>query len=74
MVLNRDADAEVDMFIRIAQMCRRFNCLPGPGGLFEQDGYVMMGVGLAIDAIAEREHKEEADRQAHAAAKGPRRR
>ena len=69
MVLSREPDAEVQLFVGIANMCRRFNCLPGPGGLFEQDGYIMMGVGLALDAIAEREQREQANQQAQAAAR-----
>lgn len=39
-------------------MCQRFNCLPGPGGVLEQDGYILMGVGIAIDALNEKEKKE----------------
>jgi hypothetical protein len=57
------------MFIGLASMCRRFSCLPGPGGLLEQDGYIMMGVGIAMDAIAEAEDKKQQDRHAHEMAK-----
>jgi hypothetical protein len=71
--MNREPDVETAMFINVAQMCRRFSCLPGPGGVLEQDGYMMMGVGIALDAIAEREHKEEAARHAQMATKMPNR-
>lgn len=60
--MNRDADDEVDMFVRVAVMCQRFNCLPGPGGVLEQDGYIMMGVGIALDALGEKQ-KVEQDRE-----------
>jgi len=59
--MSRDADDEVLMFVSIAHMCRRFNCLPGPGGLLEQDGYIMMGVAIAMDAIHEKEKREQKD-------------
>lgn len=57
--MSRDADEEVDMFVRIAVMCQRFSCLPGPGGVLDQDGYIMMGVGIALDAIAEKQNREQ---------------
>jgi hypothetical protein len=58
--MNREMDEEVRLFVGIATMCRRFSCLPGPGGLFEQDGYIMMGVGLAMDALNEKEERDQA--------------
>jgi hypothetical protein len=57
--MSRDADDEVEMFVRIAVMCQRFNCLPGPGGVLEQDAYIMMGVGIALDALAEKQKLEQ---------------
>lgn len=68
--MNREPDEETFMFIRIATMCRRFNCLPGPGGVLEQDGYVMMGVSIALDAITEKENRNEKERQARTAMTG----
>lgn len=45
--------------IRITSMCRAFNCLPGPGGLLQQDSYLMDGMGFVVEAVNEREELEQ---------------
>lgn len=49
----------------------QLHCLPGPGGVLDQDGYIMMGLTAAIDAISERQNKEEGSRIAAASVGQP---
>ena len=42
------------------RMCSEFHCLPGPGGLFDQDSYVVYGLQAISMAVAEREKKDSA--------------
>lgn len=42
-------------------LCTTFRCLPGPGGLLEQDSYMIWLLTLYLEAKAEREHKESKD-------------
>lgn len=49
-------------------LCDTFRCLPGPGGLLEQDSYMIWLLTLYLEAKAERQKKdaEESERQARA--------
>lgn len=51
-------DEEVSFFMEMAQLCEQLHTLPGPGGILQQDGYIMMGVRLALDAFNERRERE----------------
>jgi hypothetical protein len=44
--------------LEITAYCRTFNCLPEPGGLFQQDHYLMEGMAMVVDATREREEME----------------
>lgn len=44
--------------VEITSLCRTFHCLPGPGGLFQQDPYLMDGMGFVLEAMNEREEHE----------------
>jgi len=40
--------------IQIDAMCEAFNCLPGPGGLLDQDPYLIEGLFIVRAAKAEK--------------------
>jgi hypothetical protein len=44
-------------------MCTKLGCLPGPGGLLDQDAYYVYMMQCVIEAQAELEQKEEAGRR-----------
>lgn len=62
VVMNREPDDEVAYFIRVGTICYQLQCLPGPGGVLQQDGYIMMGVSATLDALVEKQNKDEAHR------------
>lgn len=41
-------------------MCQTYNALPGPGGIFDQDAYVIYGLQAISMAISEKEKKDSA--------------
>jgi hypothetical protein len=43
----------------ITALCKQLHCLPGPGGLFQQDPYLIDGISLVLDALNERQEKEQ---------------
>jgi len=45
--------------VRITFLCKQLHCLPGPGGLLQQDPYMVDGLSLVLEAINEREAKEQ---------------
>ncbi len=56
------------MLINITNTCQAFNCLPSPGGLLDQDSYLVHGMQLVLEAQAERQKmdQEKAERKAKA--------
>ncbi len=44
--------------MRIAFLCKQLRCLPGSGGLFQQDPYLIDGITFVLEAINEKEAKE----------------
>lgn len=40
------------------RMCNDYHCLPGPGGLFDQDCYIIYGLQAITIALNELEKKE----------------
>jgi hypothetical protein len=36
------------MFIELSYLCSGLSCLPGPGGLFDQDSYLMWGIATVL--------------------------
>lgn len=42
------------------RMCSEFHSLPGPGGLLDQDSYIMYGLQAISIAVAEKEKKDSA--------------
>jgi len=49
----------VAKLVEIASMCRTFNCLPGPGGLLQQDHSLMISMAFVVEAQHEREELEQ---------------
>lgn len=45
--------------IQITSMCRIFHCLPNPGGLLQQDPYLVDGMSYVVEAMNEREELEQ---------------
>lgn len=39
-------------------MCREFKCLPDPGGLNDQDSLIVYGMTVVLEAMREREERE----------------
>ncbi len=56
--MSRPPDDETSFFIDLARVCSQLQCLPGPGGVLEQDGYIMMGVRAALDAFEEKADRD----------------
>jgi hypothetical protein len=56
--MSGEPDPEVEMAIRITNMCRALNCLPGPGGLLDQDSYIMWLVESTLVVQNEKEQQE----------------
>lgn len=48
-----------DNLISIANVCQHLHCLPSPGGLLDQDSFLVYGMDLVVDA---QEAKNELDR------------
>ncbi len=44
--------------IQITSLCKQLNCLPGPGGLLQQDPYLIEGMNFVMLAMHEREELE----------------
>lgn len=57
--MTRDPDEETRFFIELGTICYNLHCLPGPGGVLEQDAYLMQGVGYAVEAFIERQNKDQ---------------
>jgi len=45
--------------MQITSLCKTFSCLPGPGGLLQQDPYLLDGMSLVIEAVNEQEEREQ---------------
>jgi len=57
--MSREPDDETAFFIQLAKVCEQLHSLPGPGGVLQQDGYLMMGMSAALDAFNERRNKDQ---------------
>lgn len=44
--------------MKITFLCKSLRCLPGPGGLMQQDPYLIDGVTMVLEAINERREKD----------------
>jgi hypothetical protein len=51
-------DDDVALAIELGQLCEIFNCLPGPGGILDQDPYLLKLVKMYLSASAERQNLE----------------
>lgn len=74
--MNREADEEVALSIRLTSMCRTLHCLPRPGGLLDQDWYhvALIEAGLyAMARKAEKDNKEMTSKMEAAKARAGRR-
>jgi uncharacterized membrane protein len=60
--MNREPDEEVAYFIQITTLCQALNCLPGPGGLLQQDSYIMYGVEAVLIAQAKKHDMDMAEK------------
>lgn len=43
-------------------MCEALKCLPSPGGLYDQDSFIVFGMNLVVDAQGKKREIEEAQR------------
>jgi hypothetical protein len=57
--MNRDPDDEVRFAIEMTQLCQALNCLPGPGGLLQQDSYYVWMMQIVLHAEAEKAQREQ---------------
>jgi len=46
--------------IGLTNICKEFQCLPGSGSLYDQDAFLMWGIGLVVSAMKDREADEQA--------------
>jgi hypothetical protein len=49
-----------DQLIGIANMCQHLHCLPGPGGLLDQDSFLVYGMDLVVDAQNAKQEMDQA--------------
>lgn len=56
--MNRPPTERVATLIELAYTCEAFNTLPGPGGLLDQDWYLVEGLRMVKLAQAERAEVE----------------
>lgn len=61
ILMRRKPDEEVANLINLANLCATMYCLPGPGGLLDQDSYLINGIMLVLQVQGE---KAEADAKA----------
>jgi hypothetical protein len=47
------------MFINLTNMCQTMNALPRPGGVLDQDSYLIWGMEIVLNAQAERRRLNE---------------
>lgn len=57
-MLNREADDEVAFAIELTNLCQALHCLPQPGGLLDQDGYLVSLMKTVLIAQNEKEQLE----------------
>jgi hypothetical protein len=53
-------DPQVEMAIRITNLCQALQCLPGPGGLLDQDSYMMWMIEAVLVVQGEKQQLEAA--------------
>lgn len=54
-MMNRPVvEHDVAEAIDLTRMCETFRCLPGPGGLLDQDSYAMFLMKMVIEADNEK--------------------
>ena len=44
--------------MKITYLCKSLRCLPGPGGLLQQDPYLVEGMIMVLDASNEKQEKD----------------
>lgn len=62
--MNGAPDSDIAYLANITGMCEAFNCLPKPGGLFDQDVVLIEGMRIVKQAKSERERKDAEAQQA----------
>ncbi len=65
-MLSRESDAEVDMAVELASMCKALKVLPRPGGLLDQDWYHVKLIKAGMRAFSILEEKQAKEQQAKA--------
>jgi hypothetical protein len=58
------SDPEVELGVELASMCRAFSCLPGSGGLLDQDWYLLELTKCGLIVLEEKDQidqKKEAE-------------
>lgn len=56
--MNRYTDDEVELAIELTFMCREFNVLPQPGGLLDQDYYLIRLLKAGVHGIGKLEERK----------------
>lgn len=54
ILMRRQPEEDVAQLINLANMCQSLYCLPGPGGLLDQDSYVINCIMLVFAAQGEK--------------------
>ena len=52
-------DPEMERFAEVLSLCEALHCLPKDGGLFDQDGYLVMGMQSVLVARYEEQKREQ---------------
>jgi hypothetical protein len=60
--MSRQADEDVALAIELTSMCEIFHCLPGPGGLLDQDPKLLYMMREVIFAKGEKSKVDERGR------------
>lgn len=64
------ADPEVNFFVELHVLCKEYQALPQPGGVMDQDSYLMYGLLGAIKAFQDKTELDIAQKKSQAGVKG----
>jgi len=64
--MRTPADPEVNFFVELHVLCEQYKQLPQPGGVMDQDSYLMYGLLGTIKAFQERQEWDMRQQKAQA--------
>jgi hypothetical protein len=56
--MKRTPELDVQQVIHLGALCTELHCLPGPGGILQQDSLHVWLLTIYLDALKERDQKE----------------